>query len=209
MKKTQDVPRLSGAMDPWCVDIHLQSASKLFDEMDSTPLPHRDLNDKVVARVVKAIEDRPKTEAWELLIRLDEVAPGGGDDPKLIDAVHAYFSRRSDRSQQDLRRLLRRGIISLAIGLSFLVTLFGLSQLVHRFLGDWPVCELIRESLLIGGWVAMWRPLEVFLYDWWPLVGERTIYDRLSAIPVRIVHAARASTSDSLGSLAGVSARSL
>ena len=89
------------------------------------------------------------------------------------------------------------------------MTLFEISQLVHRFLGDWPVCELIRESLLIGGWVAMWRPLEVFLYDWWPLVGERTIYDRLSAIPVRIVHAARASTSGSVASLARVRAASL
>jgi hypothetical protein len=27
---------------------------------------------------------------------------------------------------------------------------------------------VIREGFLIGGWVAMWRPLEVFLYDWWP-----------------------------------------
>jgi hypothetical protein len=24
-----------------------------------------------------------------------------------------------------------------------------------------------QESLLIGGWVAMWRPMEILLYDWW------------------------------------------
>ena len=22
---------------------------------------------------------------------------------------------------------------------------------------------------MIGGWVALWRPLEIFLYDWWPI----------------------------------------
>jgi hypothetical protein len=27
-------------------------------------------------------------------------------------------------------------------------------------------------SLVIGGWVAMWRPMEVFLYDWWPVRAE-------------------------------------
>jgi len=35
--------------------------------------------------------------------------------------------------------------------------------------------------------VAMWRPLEIFLYDWWPIVGERRIHDRLSRIDVQVV----------------------
>jgi hypothetical protein len=46
--------------------------------------------------------------------------------------------------------------------------------------------EGARESLLIGGWVAMWRPLEIFLYDWWPIRPERRLYERLSAMPIRI-----------------------
>lgn len=49
--------------------------------------------------------------------------------------------------------------------------------------------RLGRTSLLIGGWVAMWRPLEVFLYDWWPIRAEARLFDRLSAMTVRIVHA--------------------
>lgn len=44
-----------------------------------------------------------------------------------------------------------------------------------------------RTSLLIGGWVAMWRPLEVFLYDWWPIRAEARLFDRLSAMTVRVV----------------------
>jgi hypothetical protein len=35
----------------------------------------------------------------------------------------------------------------------------------------------------------MWRPLEIFLYDWWPIVGERRLHERLSRIEVRIVRA--------------------
>ena len=59
--------------------------------------------------------------------------------------------------------------------------------------GQWPT--LLRESLLIGGWVAMWKPLEIFLYDWWPILGERRIQDRLSRIKTRIVCAASRSAS--------------
>ena len=27
--------------------------------------------------------------------------------------------------------------------------------------------------------MAMWRPLEVFLYDWWPIRAEARLFDRL------------------------------
>jgi hypothetical protein len=32
--------------------------------------------------------------------------------------------------------------------------------------------------------VAMWRPQEVFLYDWWPIRADGTLFDRLSAMAV-------------------------
>jgi hypothetical protein len=54
--------------------------------------------------------------------------------------------------------------------------------------------EIVRESLLIGGWVAMWRPLEVFLYDWWPIRADVHLCNRLSAMPVRLVYEADASS---------------
>ena len=77
----------------------------------------------------------------------------------------------------------------MAIGLSFLVTFFLLGQLIRRIMGETQWAFLLRESLLIGGWVAMWKPLEIFLYDWWPIVGERRLYDRLSRIKVQIIQA--------------------
>ena len=41
---------------------------------------------------------------------------------------------------------------------------------------------------MIGGWVAMWRPMEIFLYDWWPIRADGKLYDRLSVMPVRIAY---------------------
>lgn len=32
----------------------------------------------------------------------------------------------------------------------------------------------------------MWRPLEIFLYDWWPIRADGRLLQRLSTIPVRI-----------------------
>jgi hypothetical protein len=104
------------------------------------------------------------------------------------DAIREHFARQSELSWRELRQLLRRGWITLIIGLSFLAVALAGSASVTRLMSDGPLTTVFRESLLIGGWVAMWRPLEIFLYDWWPLLGGRRIYDRLSRMAVRIVY---------------------
>jgi hypothetical protein len=77
--------------------------------------------------------------------------------------------------------------VSLGIGIAFLAAVFGISTVVSRVLGESPLAPLFEQGLLIVGWVAMWRPLEIFLYDWWPLVGDQRMHDRLSGIEVRFV----------------------
>jgi hypothetical protein len=61
-----------------------------------------------------------------------------------------------------------------------------LGDIIARLLGERRISEILRESLLIGGWVAMWRPMEVFLYDWWPIRADAQLADRLSAMRVRL-----------------------
>ena len=53
--------------------------------------------------------------------------------------------------------------------------------------GDSTIYVLARESLVIGGWVAMWRPLEIFLYDWWPLRRRELEFARLAKIRTSVV----------------------
>ena len=89
-------------------------------------------------------------------------------------------------------KIFRVRRISLLIGLVFLALSIGVGDLIANALRGRPVGDVVRESLLIGGWVAMWRPLEIFLYDWWPIRSEARLYDRLSGMPVRIVYAAYA-----------------
>ena len=71
------------------------------------------------------------------------------------------------------------------IALAFLGASLALGDLIAK-ISDNGFATLLREGLLIGAWVAMWRPLEVFLYDWWPIWGDIRLFDRLSRMPVRI-----------------------
>jgi hypothetical protein len=52
--------------------------------------------------------------------------------------------------------------------LTFLAAALAASDLIGSA-SQSGFANVFREGLLIGGWVAMWRPIEVFLYDWWPI----------------------------------------
>src|SRR6185436_17776615 len=91
-------------------------------------------------------------------------------------------------------QLFRLGRTSLFIGLTCLAASIGVGDFIANALRGRRIGEVLRESLLIGGWVAMWRPLEIFLYDWWPIRSEARLFDRLAAMPVRITDTQEASS---------------
>jgi hypothetical protein len=99
-------------------------------------------------------------------------------------AVHNYFAYKADLNHREFRNLLREGRISLFIGLSFLaLCLSGAEVLTGR---EVPGTRVLQESLTICGWVAMWYPMETYLYRWWPLRREGRVFRKLSTIPVEV-----------------------
>jgi hypothetical protein len=75
------------------------------------------------------------------------------------------------------------------IALTFLAASIAVGDAIASYLAGHRLADIVREGFLIGGWVAMWRPLEVFLYDWWPIRAEGRLLQRLSTMPVRLEYA--------------------
>jgi hypothetical protein len=163
------------------LDLHVARLEQLFDSLDPAPFRERDIDPRAEEFVVEWAREQRSDAPLALRIEL----PSGGapqDATLLQQAVAQFFRTRAHATRQQLRRLLRNGRISLLIGLAFVATANVAAELV-RELGY----GIIRESLVIGAWVALWRPLEIFLYDWWPIRAEARLYDRLAAMDVRIV----------------------
>ena len=105
---------------------------------------------------------------------------------ELTEAFSRYFSYRAGALQGELKELFRVGRRSLAIGVPILIGCLVSAHLAAGYSGDASFKRLIEESFLILGWVANWRPLEIFLYDWWPLAKRRDLYRRLSVASVEL-----------------------
>jgi len=103
----------------------------------------------------------------------------------IVEAVRGHFVHEREQIERRLREHVRRGQMFLGVGLAVLVIFLTLAELTVS-LPSGPLREILREGLVITGGVAMWRPLEVLLYDWWPMVDERRDITRILEAPVSI-----------------------
>lgn len=174
-------------LPPKCavISVHVPELKRLFNAIDPSPFRERDLDPKAEEFIVGWAKDFPSDAQLALVVHLDRDAGPPEEGITLRDAVHEYFGRLANATRRRLRELLRRGRTSLLIGIVFLAALIAVGDFLSKHLQS-GLADIVRESLLIGGWVAMWRPLEVFLYDWWPVRNEARIYDRLATMPVQI-----------------------
>lgn len=167
------------------IELRLRELSQLFNSMDPSPFDDRDLDADAEEFILSWANELPAGTEFELVIHL-ATPPDPARAAGTPDAVQHYFRNRAEIRRREFRALLRRGRISLAVGLLFLAACLGLSEVVGNSGFD-RTSELLRESLTIGGWVAMWRPLEIFLYDWWPARNEVRTMERLARMSVRLV----------------------
>ena len=141
---------------------------------------------KAVAYILDWGREVPAGRPLGLAVRLSREPATAEQAGMLRDAVDAYFRQRAVATRRQLRRLFRVGRVSLLIGLAFLGCALMLGELVAGLVSKESYSSIIKESFVIGGWVALWRPLEIFLYDWWPIRAEARLQDRLAEMDVRV-----------------------
>jgi len=102
-------------------------------------------------------------------------------------AIHRHFCYRREQSQKKYKRILRYGWRILFIALGLLAVIFALTEFTLHLIPESRLVLFIRESFIIFGWVALWRPLELLLYDGYPIKTEINLYNRLEKSEVEVI----------------------
>jgi hypothetical protein len=166
--------------DHHLIEINLREARQLFNSLDPAPFHDKDLDTAAEAYIVEAVQELSTRRRNKLVLYLQTM--DDSDTRTIPAAIHNYFGYRARQAGSDLRLLLRFGLISLLIGLLFM----GACLMLRQLLTQYATSQLITEGLLIVGWVALWRPLEVFLYEWWPIRQRQRRYQHLATMPVEV-----------------------
>lgn len=177
--------RKSGGKTVHRVELRLHEVAQLFNSMDPTPFHHKDLDPDAEEFIESWAMEFPPGGRYQITIHLEQLPPEGDPTALVTEALHNYFEYKAGLMRRELRQLLQQGRISLMIGIAFLALCLLSADAIGK-LATGTFLSIVRESLTIGGWVGMWRPLQIFLYDWWPLTRSRRTYQDLSRAEVRI-----------------------
>jgi hypothetical protein len=107
----------------------------------------------------------------------DDIAP----------AIHRHFCYRREQSRKKFKRTLQYGWRMLFIAFGLLAVIFSLTEIALHLIPGNRFVQFIRESFIILGWVALWRPLDLLLYDWYPIKRNFNLYSRLEHSNVQVI----------------------
>ena len=165
------------------VELRLDRMSRLYNSLDPAPFHEKELDAAADDYIVGSAEDLGG-RAMRLVIMLPRSELARPEASHIAESIRNHFALRERVEHRRLRAEWKRGRLSLVIGLGFLVVcLFARELLVPS---AWAVSRVLAEGLLIAGWVALWGPIDVFLYGWWPIASKRRLLARLARIDVEL-----------------------
>ena len=168
--------------------LRVRELAQLFNSMDPTPFLNKDLDPEAERYIESWATEFSSRGHFNITIHLEQWPLDGEPTEMLTGAIHNHFNLKKTRTRSALTQLLQQGRISLYIGLLFVSICLFLADVIGN-LGSNTGLTIARESLTIVGWVALWRPLQTFLYDWWPLRRQIRLYENLSKAQVHVVQA--------------------
>lgn len=177
---------MTGMSKAHVIEIRLDGIHRLFNSMDPSPFNERDLDHDAEEFIVSWAQEYPLKEPIRLIIHLHRM-PDDFTPAQIESAIRHYFSYRATISRLEFTRLMKEARISLVIGLSFLALCLSLAHEIGKGPADdggWRT--LLKESLTIAGWVAMWKPVDTALYRWWPVLRLDRIHRKLAGVAVKV-----------------------
>jgi hypothetical protein len=172
---------------PATLQIRLGRTMQIFNTLDPYPFVERDLDPAAEDYLVAWAKELPDRRPLRIEVLVPAEEAGKLEALELPKALRAYFTRRAEAAGQELGELFRTGRIALLIGIPILVICFTLAKILNSAYDDEGFAAVAAEGLVIAGWVANWRPIEIFLYDWWPLMRRRRRFERLADAQVEVV----------------------
>jgi hypothetical protein len=169
------------------IEMRLRTVMQIFNSLDPAPFHEKDLDPDAEAYITEIVQDFPIAQPMKIVIHLPCKESECEEARTLEMAIRHHYNYLEASAARELRLKFRQGRVSLAIGIAFLLVMGVISTLIspytHSGFAAWVV-----GGLLIVSWVAMWEPINIFLYGWWPIRRKRRIYEKVSRIQVEVRH---------------------
>lgn len=185
MKTTPKRDRYRHSEGKRWIEVRIKSTNQLFDVRDPAPFRERDLDDDFVEYILSSVREGSVSSPMKFVIYVEEK-----EDPQLPkdtirEAIRGHFLYQVILEERNLKQYLKKAQIYFLIGFFVLATCLGIAQEMHvpNAPGYWGV---LREGIVIFGWVSIWKPIELILFDWYPLVEKYRYYKKIVSTEIDI-----------------------
>lgn len=182
-------PRYRHAEGKRWIEVRIKSSQQLFDARDPAPFRERDLDDDFVEYILSSVREFSPSSPIKLVIHVEEKESKDLPKDSIREAIRSYFAYRIELQRGDLKTFMKRAQLFLLIGLLVLASCLGIAQ--NLAVPSPPgAIGILREGIVIFGWVSIWKPIELMLFDWYPLFEKLRLYKRLLETEIEIRFAA-------------------
>lgn len=173
--------------------MELENPQYLFDRKDPSPMRGRDLNEDVESYILDSLREIPPRFETSLKVTFRKGTAEQYDHKKVSEAIANYFKFSIYTLNLSFKHKIKRGFQALFVGLSFLFTCIYLSHFIED--KKEIFWNAVHEGLIVIGWVSMWHPVQIFLYEWWPIITEQKLTERAVNLDIQIEFLAESETS--------------
>lgn len=167
------------------IELELHSIMQIFNSLDPAPFHEKELDPEAEEYIYNTVGEFPIKKPLGIAIYVPPSEFDGETERTLKEAIRNHFSYKKVLTDIELRRLLQRGRRNMAIAIIFLFLCLLIIRLLST-LEQGLINNMLSEGLTIIGWVAMWEPVYVFLYGWWPIVQKRNIYRKILSMDINV-----------------------
>ncbi|MCX7978349.1 MAG: hypothetical protein N2578_05040 [Bdellovibrionaceae bacterium] len=166
------------------IEVKVRSSTQLFDARDPAPFRERDLDDDFAEYIITSAEEFSTGTPLKLSILIGESEKNGISRDVIREAIRSHFIYQSELKRLQLKKLFKTAQLFLFVGLITLATCLGTAGLLPT--QGSAALTILREGIVIVGWVSMWRPFELILFDWYPLYDKLRFLRKLIEIEIEV-----------------------
>ena len=168
------------------IEIKLRKVSQLFNTLDPSPFRESELaleaEDYIVARASGTADRRSDRDHRASAVQTNFREHRRATSQVAVKDHFEHAKRGADQGdagavQDRATRARDRSFHSLGMSVARLAPVAETERTAL-------FAQILKESFLIFGWVAIWKPSDIFLYEWPPIARRRKLFRRLSAANV-------------------------
>lgn len=168
------------------IEIRLRAIGQLFETLDPSPFRGAVLTPEAETYFMQRVKELPKNEPVRIVLHLpaDEAVQHPPFD--IVAAMTRHFADRAAMESKRIQELFRNGRRAAMIGFVVWSVCLFLAWHIPDLFPVRPLTHIVQQSFVILGWVAMWKPVEIILYDWLSPRRRQRVLERLAAADVSV-----------------------